>query len=150
MWPGWCRSAAAPGRAECGVLPRHGCAHLGDALGRVAPQGLQKALRGELELVTSPALMAELEEVLVEKFDFPSVTASGVRQEMQLLAIVQEPLEIPAVVREPDDHEVLAAARSGEVEFIVTCDEDLLTLGSYEGISVLRPREFWESVKDIL
>lgn len=111
---------------------------------------LEKALQGKIELVTSPALMAELEEVLTEKFDFPAVTASGVRQEMQLMAVVEEPVEIPDVARDPDDNEVLAAARRGQAEFMVTGDEDLLALGSYEGISILRPREFWESVKDVI
>lgn len=45
------------------------------------------------------------------------------------------------VCRDPDDDRVLATALAGEAEAIVTGDADLLTLGSYEGIAILSPRD---------
>lgn len=52
---------------------------------------------------------------------------------------------VPAVLdaprsRDADDDQVLAAAISGEVDLIVSGDEDLLVLGSYGGIPIVSAR----------
>jgi putative PIN family toxin of toxin-antitoxin system len=52
---------------------------------------------------------------------------------------------LPAQVsRDRDDDNILATARAGESECIVTGDRDLLDLVSFEGIAIMRPGEFWE------
>ena len=72
---------------------------------------------GTVSLVSSPALLAELAEVI----DPP-------------------PLPQP-VCRDPDDDEVLALAIAAKVELIVSGDKDLLSLGSFEGIPILAPAQ---------
>jgi hypothetical protein len=47
-----------------------------------------------------------------------------------------------AICRDPDDDWVLATAREGRAEAIVSGDADLLTLKSYAGIEVISPRQF--------
>lgn len=49
---------------------------------------------------------------------------------------------IPRVSRDPTDGKFLAAALAGNAEFIVSEDDDLLELGSYEGIAILPARAF--------
>jgi len=39
---------------------------------------------------------------------------------------------------------VLATAVSGACDCIVTGDADLLVLGSYGGIPIIPPRDFWQ------
>jgi predicted nucleic acid-binding protein len=51
-------------------------------------------------------------------------------------------MDTPAVCRDPEDDKFLAAARVGSARFIVTEDMDLLDLGSYEGIQILRAEAF--------
>jgi putative PIN family toxin of toxin-antitoxin system len=52
-------------------------------------------------------------------------------------------LERPAS-RDSSDDWVLATALAGEAALIVTGDDDLLTLGSYRGVAILTPRQFFE------
>ena len=47
-----------------------------------------------------------------------------------------------------DDNRVLECAVAGECECVVTGDGDLLRMGSYEGIRILRVGEFLERLKE--
>lgn len=102
---------------------------------------LDRAIRGELDLVTSPVLLDELERILTDRFQVPSELARLARSELEILAEAVVP-DVPAVSRDPDDDQVLAAAIVGEVEAIVTRDRDLLVLESHRGIAILSPAEF--------
>lgn len=103
---------------------------------------LERAIRGELDLVTSPVLLDELERVLTTRFHVPRELARLARGELETLAEVVAPDEVPSVSRDPDDDEVLAAAVAGGAEAIVTGDRDLLVLRSHRGIPILTPAEF--------
>ena len=103
---------------------------------------LRTAVRGALTFVTSPALLDELEDVLVGKFGFGRVVSRLTRAEIEALADLVEPDELHRVSRDPDDDEVLAAAVAGRADVIVTGDRDLLALGVHQGIRILTPREF--------
>jgi putative PIN family toxin of toxin-antitoxin system len=102
---------------------------------------LERAIRGELDLVTSPALLDELEDVLVRSFEFPSELARAVRTELDTLAEVVVPAEVPPVSRDPDDDQVLAAAIVGHADAVVTGDQDLLVLETHRAIPIIRPAD---------
>ncbi len=103
---------------------------------------LRTVLRGDLTFVTSPALLDELEDVVVGKFGFGRAIARLTRAELEALADLAEPGKLPRVSRDPDDDEALAAAVAGRVDAIVTGDRDLLALGAHQGIRILTPCEF--------
>jgi putative PIN family toxin of toxin-antitoxin system len=107
---------------------------------------LRAAIRGEVDLITSPPLLDELEEVLTRKFRFPSPVARQVRAEVETVSELVLPREVPKVLRDPDDDQVLAAAHAGAAEVIVTGDADLLELGSHEGVRIMTPREFQDLI----
>ncbi|MES2561853.1 MAG: hypothetical protein V4637_03910 [Pseudomonadota bacterium] len=44
-------------------------------------------------------------------------------------------------MRDPDDDQVLALALAAKVELIVSGDDDLLSLTSFEGIAIVAPAE---------
>ncbi len=44
--------------------------------------------------------------------------------------------------RDPDDDKVIEAALAGGAEYVVTGDEDLLTLRQSEGLRFVAPRDF--------
>ncbi len=53
------------------------------------------------------------------------------------------PADQPRVVPEdPEDDKFVAAAMAGRADAIITNDQHLLSLGSWQGILMLRPSEF--------
>lgn len=100
------------------------------------------------DVVVSKFVLAELQEKLNEKF---KVSTSSADRSIQLLreqaeVISEASLDEP-VSRDPDDDRVLAAARLGRCEVLITGDKDLLVLGQFEGIPILSPRQFFDSEK---
>jgi putative PIN family toxin of toxin-antitoxin system len=96
-----------------------------------------------LGLVSSPALLAELEVVISRaKFDAILTRSNTSREraltEVRQLAEVIEPppLAVP-VCRDPDDDAVLALALAAQVDLIVSGDDDLLALTHYQGIPIV-------------
>ena len=51
-------------------------------------------------------------------------------------------LTLHVVTRDPGDNMFLACAVEGHADYIVSGDQDLLTLGSYEGIPIVTAAEF--------
>jgi len=97
------------------------------------------------ELATSADVLKELERVLDDKLDFPRPVVDEALQLVRGEATEFEAPDLPEPVsRDPDDDRVLAAAAEGRSDCIVTGDDDLLTLGSFRGIAILTPSEFWE------
>jgi len=50
--------------------------------------------------------------------------------------------QIARVSNDPDDDKYLAAAVEGRATHVVTGDQDLLSLGRFEGVEVVTPRAF--------
>lgn len=96
-------------------------------------------------LIASPALLAELEGTLRRKFGATVRDAEAVVTllKSRLSLIDPPPLDRP-VCRDPDDDMVLAAARAGRCDCIVTGDKDLLILDYFEGIPIVTPMMFWK------
>lgn len=113
-----------------------------------APHALLERVRaGSLTLVASPALLAELEQVIGRaKFDAILTRSATSREdtlnELRQLAELVEPPPLPQpVCRDPDDDQALALALAARVDLIVSGDDDLLALGSFEGIPIVSPAQ---------
>jgi putative PIN family toxin of toxin-antitoxin system len=106
---------------------------------------LEHVRAGTVSLVSSPALLAELADVIGRaKFDAILVKTNTSRErslaEVRQLAEVIEPPPLPQpVCRDPDDDQVLALAVAAKVEVIVSGDDDLLSLGSFEDVPIVAP-----------
>ena len=97
---------------------------------------------GSSTVVTSPALLDELEHTLRAKFTLgPAATAFLEQLRLRVLLVEPTPLETP-VSRDADDDVVLATAVAANATVIVTGDLDLLVLRSYSGIDIVTPRDF--------
>ena len=98
----------------------------------------------EHEVAGSPVILAEFEDKLVRKFRVPPDAAAEARALIRSRMQVVEPAALdPPVCRDPNDDWVLAAAREGRCECLVTGDRDLLVLDEFEGIPILPPSAFW-------
>ena len=107
---------------------------------------LERAIRGEFDLVTSPALLDELEDVLARSFELPPELARAVRTELETLAEVVVPADVPSVSRDPDDDQVLATVVVGQADVVVTGDQDLLVLETHQAIPIIRPADLAASL----
>ena len=104
---------------------------------------LDLARQRTVTLCTSPTLLAELAEVIgrdkfVQRVRAATLSATELVQDYERLAEVVEPQPLPAPTsRDSDDDHVLACARAGKADLIVSGDRDLLTLHEYQGIPIL-------------
>ena len=115
-------------------------------LWRGQPQVLLEQVRaGNLTMVSSPVLLAELADVIGRaKFDVilarSNTARDGALAEIRRFAQVFDPPPLPLpVCRDPDDDHVLALAVAIRADFVVSGDDDLLSLASFEGIPIVNP-----------
>ena len=92
-----------------------------------------------------PLYLAELANVIGRaKFDAILTRTNTSRErslaEVRHLVEVIDPPPLPhPVCRDPDDDEVLALAIAAKVDLIVSGDNDLLSLGNFEGVPIIAP-----------
>lgn len=99
---------------------------------------------GESVIIWSRPLQKEFNSVLARRHKGGPATEAALDAFADLCEFVEpEPLS-ERVCRDKDDDVVLATAVAGRADVIVTGDEDLLDLESYEGIRILGPRQFLE------
>lgn len=104
---------------------------------------LQAAIDGDIALYTSPALLAELREVLARDHLAKRLAQqqTAVEEAVRLYAemtILVTPLSVPrAVPNDIDDEQVIAVALAAEAALIVSGDADLLVLHPWQGIQIL-------------
>ena len=114
---------------------------------------LDAARTGDIHLLTTVALLAELEDVLGrEKFAARLASAAVTPRELVLwyaaLASVIEPAEIePVVLADPDDDAVIACAVAAHCEVIVSGDSDLLVLKQHQGIRIVTAAELVAEIR---
>ena len=107
---------------------------------------LRRWSRGDFTLVLSPALLDELQDVLSRPY---FVDRLSVEQRERALAAFLAHAEqtritmaVQGVAPDPDDDHVLAAVVSSQAEYLVTGDQPLLGLATYDGVKILSPRAF--------
>jgi hypothetical protein len=108
---------------------------------------LQAAANGDIELVTSPALIDELRDVLTRSHLAPRLAAkqSSAARAIDFysqLAIHVSPLATPKVVAaDPDDDHVIACALAGNAMLVVSGDAHLLKIGKHQHIEIVSVAE---------
>lgn len=103
---------------------------------------------GKFELVISQLLFEELEGVLERPKIRRNVRWSPGESHELLTAIrqnsqfVNPALPLNVITADPSDNRVLEAAVEGNARYIVSGDQHLLALGSFEGIEIVSPARF--------
>ena len=120
-----------------GSLWRGNSARLVDAL-----------LDGSATLCASALVMAEFEEVIQrERFkrrlEQRGQSAREIISRFRAAALIVEgpAIPVPSALRDPDDIHVLACAAGACANAIVTGDNDLLSMETFEGIPILTVRQ---------
>jgi putative PIN family toxin of toxin-antitoxin system len=113
---------------------------------------LDHAREGTIKLLTSPALLMELEDVLrrpkfAQRLEMAGVEAHDLALDYAALAEIVEPDVVETVIEDdPDDDEVLACALTAGADVIASGDRHLMALGEYRGILVLSASELIQKV----
>lgn len=126
----------------------------GTILSRGTPFALLETWRRQAYiLVTSEAIIVEIERVL----RYPRIRDRYAASEQDIERLVEslrtDALVVPGdykvsgVSSDPDDDKSPACALEARADCIVTGDPDLLDLGRYQGIDILKPHEFLERLR---
>jgi putative PIN family toxin of toxin-antitoxin system len=111
------------------------------------PFQILKAWRdGRIQLLVSPAILDEYQRIGAElALRFRDV---DVRPFLDLLTIQAEIVlapALPSVIHDdPSDDKFLEAALAGKAPYIISGDKHLLKLSVFQGIQILKPKEFVE------
>jgi putative PIN family toxin of toxin-antitoxin system len=108
---------------------------------------LGKVRDGVADLVLSPALIAELADVIARP-KFAAILAHSSRTPERILAELRSLVDIVAapplprpICRDPDDDAVLACALAARADLIVSGDDDLRVLAMFKNIPIVAAAE---------
>ncbi len=100
-------------------------------------------VHGTVEVVLSEEIFTEMRRKVASKF--PDFASDLARMEL-LLCNDAETVKLGEITiticRDPGDNRILETAVVGGCDYIVTGDKDLLTLGIYKGIRIMKPADF--------
>lgn len=103
-------------------------------------------------LVTSEYLLSEYQAVMqrpriANKYRGIAERLNDILVFLRAEGIAVDPTALPpGTVRDTKDSPVLACAVDGKAEYLVSGDSDLQSLGTFQGVQVVSPRQFVEEV----
>lgn len=107
-------------------------------------------------LVTSPTILEEVGEV-ISRERIVKLTKMSTNEQSDFIDKLIERSDItpgnqlPQIVsRDIKDDKFLACGVEGKVDYVITGDEDLLVLKEYEGVKIVTPREFVETLSSLM
>ncbi len=112
--------------------------------GGIPQRILAASLEGGFELVASAAILKEYREVCIRLHEqHQGVDYLPALAMIEAAATIIEPSTLPApVCSDPDDDYFIACAVSSGAKIICSGDAHLLNVNGYNGIEILKPREF--------
>ena len=113
---------------------------------------LQHAKQGAFELCLSDEILEETAQSLrqsrlKERYGYSDPDVVTYCQELALLATIVGELPEVHAVRDPDDDVIVATALAAGADYIVTRDQDLLSLGTYQSIEIVSPEAFLQVLR---
>ncbi len=107
---------------------------------------IDAVIAGEIEAYANRQTMQENKLIMGQLIDNPEYEQQ-IRDFFSQLNFVVNRRNIN-IVRDPEDNKILESAVEAGAEYLVTRDNDLLRLGSYEDIKIVNPSEFWVKYSD--
>jgi putative PIN family toxin of toxin-antitoxin system len=107
-------------------------------------QVLEKVRQGEIELIISPAILLEFQNVLGRKFDCSESLIKALTESLEKISEKVTPsLKLSVIKEDEPDNRILECAVAGKCDYIISGDEHhILPLKQYKGIKILRASEF--------
>jgi uncharacterized protein len=107
---------------------------------------LALAINGRIKVFISPEIISELTDVLSrKKFSFSPESIQTIIREIESITTVVVPSKNYKIVsRDIDDNIIIDCAMESKAEYIITGDNDLLSLSEFHGIRIINPAGFIE------
>jgi len=99
---------------------------------------------GKIQLIVSPAILAELSSVLTSKFSWDDEDIREALMAIGRIGVFVKPAHRLRILADDADNRVLECALEGDADFIISGDHHLLDLGEFRGIPILRASDFLE------
>ena len=97
------------------------------------------------DIFLTTAILADVRDKLVRRIKLPAERAGEIVSFLTNNAELVVPVEVPtSLCRDPDDNDILGAAKAAVADFIITGDDDLLVIGEFAGTKILKPRQYWQ------
>jgi uncharacterized protein len=107
------------------------------------------AKTGHFACALAEEILAETERVLLAtprirlRYPYTDEDVQDYPQGLRQAALIVSDLPpLSGIVRDPNDDMILACAVATSASHVVTRDDDLLSLGTYEGIAIVTPEAF--------
>jgi putative PIN family toxin of toxin-antitoxin system len=108
---------------------------------------LRKAFEGELELLTSRAILVELKGVLGKKFGAGRNWVEKVIKTLATNSITVDPkCKLNVIKDDESDNRILECAVDGAADYIISGDAHLLKLREFGGIPILKSKDFLKTL----
>ena len=107
--------------------------------------GLLEDILTHHDWIISDFIIDEVARKLEEKFKFPKKEIRDLCRFLKNTARLVEPAELaPGICRGAQDVPVLGTAVAADADILISVDKDLLALGTFQGIDIVKPAEFWK------
>ncbi len=104
---------------------------------------LHMGMQGAANLTVSPAILDEMEKVLVRDFAASAEEVAEARAIVSDAARTVTPaVQLDVIKEDPPDNRILECAMSAGADYIVTRDNDFLRRGQYAGIRIVNDVDF--------
>jgi putative PIN family toxin of toxin-antitoxin system len=117
--------------------------------GGAADALINQAKAGRITGAVAEEILGETARVLLtaerirQRYPYTDADGQDYLQSIRQAALIVSDLpSVSGIVRDPDDDIVLACAVAAEASHVVTRDDDLLSLGIYEGVLMVTPEAF--------
>jgi putative PIN family toxin of toxin-antitoxin system len=95
-------------------------------------------------IISSDFILDEVERILVDKIKIPSKKSSEIINylKIQCHRVIPQEMKVENL-RDPNDQMIIATALSGNADYLITGDKDMLVLKKIKKTVILSPRDFW-------
>lgn len=101
---------------------------------------------GYFQMVTSPALLSELAEVMARPRIRKLIHPADAAELLSILQVLAEPITLPRTIpeytRDRKDDKFVACALAAGANYLVTVDQDILVLASLNETKMVTPADF--------
>ncbi|MCA9565843.1 MAG: hypothetical protein KC561_20240, partial [Myxococcales bacterium] len=101
-------------------------------------------LIGAHSMVVGEYVLEEFTRHCHDYFGLPGWdVAEAVQLVRGLARVIPDVPDPPWISQDPDDDHVISAALRGEATVLLSADPDILSLGTIDGLRMIRPDDFW-------
>ena len=110
---------------------------------------LDLAARKQVKIISSPVILTELQQVLINKFMWTDNDAKQTLKSLMETLILVVPQQKINKIKYGPDNRILECATAGKTDYIVSGDKKhLLPLGEFQGIKIITCDQLLKLVRD--